>query len=163
MLIFAAYQSIFLYFCAKLHLYSWIHIRIFCMSHKDIQSCVLWVNYFIKYLIPNIVKQALRCLRVCHRGGLLQVSYLSRLLKSCLPSSGLSSREIQNSIFVWLSGVNVGTVWRLHKETKQRLNWKMVILLHRCVCQDPKKIIRNISNIFIVFFQIFIFLSHLCI
>ena len=38
----------------------------------------------------------------------------SALKNSTILKFGASSREIQNSIFVWTSGVNVGTMWRRH-------------------------------------------------
>lgn len=41
-------------------------------------------------------------------------SYFLRLLIDFWPSSGRSSRETQNSFFVWPSGVSFGTVWSRH-------------------------------------------------
>ena len=45
---------------------------------------------------------------------LLYTLYLFRLLIGSWQSSGPSACKIQNSIFVWTSGVNFGTVWRGH-------------------------------------------------
>ena len=60
----------------------------------------------------------LRVAYACSSGTILRPSVGIVLASASCVAQGPSSYEIQNSIFVWPSGVNFGTVWRQHKDIR---------------------------------------------
>ena len=98
------------------HRYVTWHIRGLVQTHLTLNmtSCIRHVAFVCPAVkLLNKVSH-LRVAYVYSSGTILRPSVGIVLASASCVAQGPSSDEIQNSIFVWPSGVNYGSVWRQH-------------------------------------------------
>ena len=90
---------------------------VFSLQRRVAYSRVLQAHNLIPiFVLPSCMVRVPSRMVWVSSHDLLYTSYLFRLLIGSWQSSVPFSRKIQNSIFVWTSGVNFGNVWRGHYE-----------------------------------------------